>query len=312
MKRCLVVILTLLLLLMLTACGKKATLQGGTTQTTPSEAGSSSQEQTNTGAEAPAPEPQKKTTFQLTSYKVEDDRYSDDGTVLLASSEYDVPKLTAIHADGVEFDPNTEGAAPEMTVANSVNQYFTDWLSKEQEWFEEVAQMAREDYAANSTAAYSLWQDDSYYYADTMGFTSWQNDNLLCVMMQNHNFTGGVHGYSGQSAVTFDLSTGKVLKPADLTSDYSGLTDAVTQEIIRQIQDGELAAQYGMSTYFNDYKDTVSDWMERAVSFNDDGMTVVFAVYDIAPYAYGEQVFNIPYDMLTPYLSDTGRQLLGL
>jgi len=145
-----------------------------------------------------------------------------------------------------------------------------------------------------------------------MGFTSWQNDKLLCIVMQNYNFTGGVHGYSGKKAVIFDLSNGKVMTPGELVSDFSGMTNAVTQEILRQIQNGDLAAQYGMDAYFDDYKETVDDWMERAVSFDDTGMNVVFAVYEITPYAYGEQSFHISYDLLAPYLNATGHEMLGI
>ena len=41
-------------------------------------------------------------------------------------------------------------------------------------------------------------------------------------------------------------------------------------------------------------------------------MTVVFGVYDIAPYAAGEQMFAISYDLIAPYLSDYGKALIGL
>jgi len=306
MKKFASVTLSALLLLSLAACGRTQTQ--ATAQNTAPAAEEQIQNEPATAQNGtvtetqPAQQPEApQIVFQVSSYEVKDDRYTDDRTALLASSEYEIPQVTV-----------TGGGSAEEAAAAAINQYFTDWLTKEQQWFEEVVQMARKDYAENSTQPYSAWQSNAYYYADTMGFTSWQNSKLLCIMMQGYNFTGGVHGYSGQTAVMFDLVTGKVMTPGELVSDFSGMTAAVTQEILRQIQTGELAAQYGMSAYFDDYKDTVSDWMERAVSFDDTGMNVVFAVYDITPYAYGAQSFHIPYSLLAPYLNSTGHQMLGV
>ena len=52
--------------------------------------------------------------------------------------------------------------------------------------------------------------------------------------------------------------------------------------------------------------------MDRSVIFDDEGMTVIFGVYDIAAYSAGEQSFLISYTYLAPYLSDFGRSVLEL
>ncbi len=313
MKKFASLILAAMMLLALTACGQKQASSQDTAPLTKEKTQTETAAADNAGAAAaPAQGASKQYSFQVSSYKVKDDRYSDDKSALLASSEYEIPKVTPLHANGTPFDMTAEANTPEAAAAAAINQYFTDWLAKEQEWFEEVVQMARKDYADNGAQPYSLWQSSSYYYADTMGFNSWQNDKLLCIVMESYNFTGGVHGYSGKTAVIFDLATGKVMTPGELVSDFSGMTNAVTQEILRQIQNGDLAAQYGMDAYFDDYKETVNDWMERAVSFDDTGMNVVFAVYDITPYAHGEQSFHISYDILSPYLNATGHGMLGI
>ena len=41
-------------------------------------------------------------------------------------------------------------------------------------------------------------------------------------------------------------------------------------------------------------------------------MNVVFSAYELAPYAAGPQEFHVPYELLEPYLNDTGRLLLSL
>jgi hypothetical protein len=248
-------------------------------------------------------------TYRLDSYTVADEQRSEDGQ-LLASCEYKIPQLTALHTDGTPFDPASEGNTTPVKVMENVNQYFTDWLTEEQKWFAEMTQMAREDYAQAGKSPERWSGDDTYYYSDTMGFTSWQNESLLSITMETYGFTGGVHGYSSKSAVTFELCTGSIVHPSDLASDFSKLDEAVTGEILRQIEERKAGDEQNM--YFDDYATTVKGWTERAVSVNDSGITVTFPAYDLAPYAAGEQSFEIPFELIQPYFSAEALELLGL
>lgn len=95
-----------------------------------------------------------------------------------------------------------------------------------------------------------------------------------------------------------------------LSRDWSGLQQAVTRELLRQA--GELVRENGEGMLFDDYETTIADWSSRTILFGEGGMTVVFGVYDIAPYAAGEQMFAISYDLIAPYLNDYGKALIGL
>lgn len=68
----------------------------------------------------------------------------------------------------------------------------------------------------------------------------------------------------------------------------------------------------GEGMLFDDYETTIADWSSRTILFGEGGMTVVFGVYDIAPYVAGEQMFAISYDLIAPYLNDYGKALIGL
>ena len=48
------------------------------------------------------------------------------------------------------------------------------------------------------------------------------------------------------------------------------------------------------------------------MSFDEEGMEVIFSPYELAPYAAGPQSFRLSYDWLEPHLSAHGRVLLGL
>ena len=64
--------------------------------------------------------------------------------------------------------------------------------------------------------------------------------------------------------------------------------------------------------FFEDYQDTLQTWMDQCLIFEDSGITVAFSPYTIAPYAAGEQSFQVPYSLLKPYFNERGLRLLGL
>ena len=64
--------------------------------------------------------------------------------------------------------------------------------------------------------------------------------------------------------------------------------------------------------YFDDYADTILMMDDFAVSFDEYGMTVTFAEYDIAPHAGGMPSFLIPYAEFSRYLNERGERLLNL
>ena len=88
------------------------------------------------------------------------------------------------------------------------------------------------------------------------------------------------------------------------------LHNQVYNNLLNQLQ--QLIAAQSDIPFYSDYEQTLQDWAQRSVFFQSDGLTVVFGVYDLAPYAAGEQVFQVDYQVIAPYLTDYGRQLLEL
>ena len=110
------------------------------------------------------------------------------------------------------------------------------------------------------------------------------------------------------------MQTGRFLHPTALGEDSEKFQAAVTEEIIRQAD--ARAAEEGFETptalYWKDYQDIAAQWPDYAVTFSDEGMTVVFSAYGMANYAAGEQTFVLDWDFLEPYLSEDGRLLLNI
>ncbi len=88
----------------------------------------------------------------------------------------------------------------------------------------------------------------------------------------------------------------------------------MTEEIIRQADARATENGFASPTemYWEDYQSIAAQWPDYAVTFSDEGMTVVFSAYGMASYAAGEQTFVLDRDFLEPYLSEDGRLLLNI
>ncbi len=241
--------------------------------------------------------------YTLTAEVLELERVAQDERVV-ATGEYSVPQLHLARVDGTPVEAMEE---PALAV-QKINRYFTDWRNKLQLNFAEIGDLAEED----CQKGVGEWQSEDYCYTDAVEVSFETNGRLLCVTLWSSSFTGGVHGVAGRSSLTFDLKTGSMVTINDMVKDYVGLRDAVAQEILGQIRNAVLAKYYDDAALFSDYEQTIPEWMSRAVFFEDGQMTVVFSVYDIAPYAAGEQAFTVPYSVITPYLNDYGREVLKI
>ena len=168
-------------------------------------------------------------------------------------------------------------------------------------------EFAMEDYAWRKTEGIEWFNP----YALDLSCTTYQTRRMVSVSGVYYSYTGGAHGNSAHRAWNFDLENGTFFGPELLGG--AELQTAVTEELMRQST--ERAAEFDMKPeelYWADYETILADWPSSAVSFDADGMTVSYSPYELAAYAFGAQIYKIPYDVLEPYLSLQGMEILGL
>jgi len=249
--------------------------------------------------------------YRITTYTVTGEHCADDGSGrVLTRHSYQTPVMEVMRAEG-----ETRVSPAAMQAAESFNAYFQRVLEEEVAWFEEMAADADADYDAVGHQKTSMWSNEAFCYSDEAGLKFWSNGRLVCVTTTRSSFTGGVHPITWRTGVTFDLRTGGAVTVADLTDDMTQLQFAVEQELLRQAEERQypesaLPERSKPPVYYDDYPETLHEWMDRPVIFDDRGMTVIFGVYDIASYADGEQNFLIPYKLLAPYLNEFGASVL--
>ncbi len=225
----------------------------------------------------------------------------------VAVGNYALPRMSVFHADGTAYDMTKEAAAPAVVAAKRFNDYFDKWLLARQENFEEVSHLARRDYLERR----ELWQED-YVYTDTVQVAYWNNSHIACLTLRWESFTGGEQSIRSRTALTFDMRTGEAVDINRMVADYPGLQDAVAREILGQIENGKYVEYYNGDVFFDNYRETIPEWMSRSVFFGEKEMTVVFGAYDLAHYNAGEQAFTVSYDLIAPYLNDYGKTVLEI
>lgn len=234
--------------------------------------------------------------------QVNKENYAEDDR-LLAKGSYQVFQL----------EPEDGGNTLTVTTqtADSINRYFEQWRKSQLQFLADVTEMARTSYAGTNGAD-PRWEQTEYVYSDTVTTDYWVGPRLLCVSMYYSSYSGGAHPNSWRVAVSFDLNTGEAVKIMELAEDSEGLRAAVNENLLYQIRESDIWMEYGAEAFFEDYEDTVGNWADQCLVFDDNGLTVVFNPYTIAPYATGELSYLIPYSLLQPYLNGRAMQLLGL
>ncbi len=138
------------------------------------------------------------------------------------------------------------------------------------------------------------------YFANVVYNVERIDQNALSLLGSHVSYQGGIHPSYIPKSVTYDLVTGNRLALQDiLTDDYStgDLCSLVLESLSSRANE-----------LYGDYKSIVTDQFTGSWLDNKDwylsrsGLCFYFAPYDIAPFASGVIVAEIPYEKLTGIL----------
>lgn len=228
------------------------------------------------------------------------ENYAEDDRLLVKGS-YEVFQL----------EQGTGGIVTTSRAAGYINDHFNQWRKDQLQFLADVTEMARDSYASVGGVD-PRWEQPEYVYSDVVTTDYWAGARLLCVSMNYISYSGGAHPNSWRMSVSFDLNDGRYVKITDLTDDPEGMRDAVAENLMYQIKKSQVWAEVGEEGFFEDYPQSLQEWMDHCLVFGDSGITVVYNPYTLAPYAAGAQTFQVPYSLLKPYLNGRGLRLLGL
>lgn len=176
-----------------------------------------------------------------------------------------------------------------------------------------TADMNQRIHAALSTAAemesaardhYAMAPEHwSPYFLD-VSYSTVRFDQAVVSLFEDHkSYYGGTHPSVVTDSITYDLSTGNALSLPDI------LAESCTGQDLSNLILAQLALR--ADELDNDYASVVQDLLSSDLSdiknwyFSQNGLCFHFAPYEIAPYASGTIIAEIPYNKLGDLLKDT-------
>lgn len=129
---------------------------------------------------------------------------------------------------------------------------------------------------------------------------------IISVCLRRGSYTGGAHPNSYVSGYLFDLTSGQfILDPSQLADDPAAFQAGAAELLI------EKADRDGPGGYWEDYQDIIRGGNGGATLFDEAGMRVVYAPYELGPYAIGEVELRLDWEELAPLLGPDCMARLG-
>jgi len=140
--------------------------------------------------------------------------------------------------------------------------------------------------------------DFESYEAEVTITNPFLNENRACIEIQLYLFTGGAHGYGGTSFINFDVQTGEEIKTKDLFINYDEF-EAFAETKFKEAHDIPLEDNINASGFWFDNNNF---YLPESMGFDDKGLIVIYNPYEIASYAEGPVLLEIPFAEVLPFL----------
>ena len=209
--------------------------------------------------------------------------------------------VSKIHEDNATIEINIPVAQGESELSKSINKTVSDHIANMLNFSEEPANDLNLDQAIQKfDDEYSSFKSDieesalvweAIFDAEVI----YQSTDVICIAVNGYMNTGGAHGNMNITLYNFDGETGDILEPKDLLSDVDKFTDFVKPYFIEAIAE---KGDAGIEEYF--FGDPFH--LPANIGINDDGLLMLYNVYEIGSYAQGITEFTIPFEDVQTFL----------
>ena len=246
--------------------------------------------------------PQPEAVYQVPEYEAipfttGNQAQAEDGTVL-AVYNYQTVRLALRNGD--EVSPGDAEAAARNTAAfNEKMESITADLMKQ-----------GEDMSADAGEIYETFGAPVMEYEDDVETSAVFTGNIVSVCLRRYSFTGGAHPNIYVLGWLFDLASGQfILDPGQLADDPQVFHDGAAELLIEKADSDLPGSRPG--EYWDDYQDIIRS-RGGVTLFGEEGMTVLYAPYELGPYAIGEVELHLDWEELGPLLGRGGLERLGM
>ena len=206
------------------------------------------------------------------------------------TAEYDcsIIALDVVRATGAE------GVAKKIN--RNLDEHIIKLISSEQDPQIQSLDSLAEKFLTDYREAAENFSEEPPWEAYVNERISFQSDSIISVNITTEIFSGGAHGYKTLTLLNFDPKTGRILSKNDIfKEDFT----AFVEQKFRQQQGIPEDANIN-STGFWFENETFS--LPENIGFSDDKVILVYNSYEIAPYAAGDIVMEIPLEEVRPFI----------
>lgn len=231
--------------------------------------------------------------YEIVPFTTGNQLRSEDGK-LLAVYNYQIVLLALGNADAVST-ADADAAERNMETFNSRMRTAVD------EMVEQGQAMA-----ADAAEVYKECGFLTTEYEDDAEMSAVFCGEILSVCLRRSSYTGGAHPNSYVSGYLFDLASGQfILDPSQLADDPAAFQAGAAELLI------EKADHEGPGGYWEDYQEIIRSGSGGATLFDEAGMRVVYAPYELGPYAIGAVELRLDWEELAPLLGPDCMARLG-
>ncbi|MBT8269595.1 MAG: DUF3298 and DUF4163 domain-containing protein [Bacteroidia bacterium] len=209
--------------------------------------------------------------------------------------------VSKIHEENASIEINIPVAQGETALSKSINKTINDHIANMLNFSEEpvnnldldqaIEQFDQEYSSFKSDIAESALVWEAIFDSEVI----YQSSEVICIALNGYMNTGGAHGNMNITLYNFDGETGELLEPKDLVSDLDKFTEFVKPYFIQAIaqKDDEGIEEYFFGDPFH---------LPANIGINDDGLLILYNVYEIGSYAQGITEFTIPFEDVQAFL----------
>jgi hypothetical protein len=125
---------------------------------------------------------------------------------------------------------------------------------------------------------------------------SYQSQDIITIAISVYEFEGGAHGNDQIKFLNLDAKTGYILKQNDIIDNSQAFIDIAKAYFLKNLENRE--GNVKMEDYF--FGEPFH--LPENIGFSDDGLVLLYNVYEVASYAQGYTEFVIPFEEVEPYL----------
>ncbi len=195
--------------------------------------------------------------------------------------------------------PNAEG---DNDVSESINSTIENFIVNTLSFSEDsLINISLNDAVTKFDSIYIAFKDDFeenslVWEALIDGEVTYQSPAITCIAINSYLNTGGAHGNMTISFLNFNSQTGQLLIIDDYIKNRPGFIKLAEKYFNIELQESS------DKTNFDDYFFGEDFHLPENIGFSDDGIILLYNVYEIAPYSEGITEFIIPFEEVLPYL----------